>query len=73
MLKQWGLQWSYSTAFYLGESAFSTILSKRIEEGTGLQSSHGGKFQITSTPKGVGKDMEWYFSDHISFLSLFPK
>jgi prolyl 4-hydroxylase len=55
MLKEWGLKWSYSTAFYLGESTFSTLLSKRIEEGTGLQSGHGGKFQITSTDKGVGK------------------
>ncbi|CAF3878324.1 unnamed protein product, partial [Adineta steineri] len=53
-LKQWGLKWSYSTAFYLGESPFSTLLSKRIEEGTELQSTHGGKFQITSTDKGVG-------------------
>lgn len=57
MLKQWGLKWSYSTAFYLGESSFSTQLSKRIEEATNLQSSHGGKFQITSTDKGVGKFM----------------
>ena len=55
MLKQWGLKWSYSTAFYPGESPFSTTLSKRIEEGTALQSTHGGKFQITSTEKGVGK------------------
>ncbi|UJR27837.1 hypothetical protein I4U23_009103 [Adineta vaga] len=54
MLKEWGLKWSYSTAFYLGESPFSTLLSQRIEDGTGLQSSHGGKFQITSTDKGVG-------------------
>lgn len=53
-LKQWGLKWSYSTAFYLGESPFSTTLSKRIEEATALQSSHGGKFQITSTEKGIG-------------------
>ncbi len=63
MLKQWGLKWSYSTAFYLGESTFSTILSKRIEDGTDLQSSHGGKFQITSTEKGVGKLIENYFSN----------
>jgi len=58
MLKQWGLKWSYSTAFYLGESPFSTLLSQRIEEGTNLQSSHGGKFQITSTDKGVGKSID---------------
>ncbi|CAF0823629.1 unnamed protein product [Adineta ricciae] len=54
MLKQWGLKWSYSTAFYHGESAFSKLLSARIEEGTALQQSHGGKFQITSTDKGIG-------------------
>jgi hypothetical protein len=67
MLKQWGLKWSYSTAFYLGESTFSTILSKRIEEGTGLQSSHGGKFQITSTEKGIGKEIEKYVSMEFFF------
>jgi hypothetical protein len=70
MLKQWGLEWSYSTAFYLGESAFSTLLSKRIEEGTSLQSSHGGKFQITSTEKGVGKEIEKYFSIKFFFFCL---
>lgn len=64
-LKQWGLKWSYSTAFYQGESPFSTILSKRIEEGASLQPSHGGKFQITSTPKGVGKYNERYFAIEI--------
>jgi len=61
MLKQWGLKWSYSTAFYPGESSFSTLLSQRIEEGTALQSSHGGKFQITSTEKGVGKCTNKWF------------
>ena len=64
MLKQWGLRWSYSTAFYPRESPFSSILAKRIEDGTELQASHGGKFQITSTDKGVGKcwiscSVEW--------------
>ncbi|CAF3021813.1 unnamed protein product [Rotaria sp. Silwood2] len=54
MLKKWGLKWSYSTAFYLGESTFSTVLSQRIEDATALQSSHGGKFQITSAEKGIG-------------------
>jgi prolyl 4-hydroxylase len=69
MLKEWGLKWSYSTAFYLGESTFSTILSKRIEEGTELQTTHGGKFQITTTEKGVGKSNVFieYFD---SFLLL---
>ena len=54
-LKEWGLRWSYSTAFYPGESTFSKILAKRIEEGTALQATHGGKFQITWTEKGVGR------------------
>lgn len=53
-LKHWGLKWSYSTAFYPGESAFSNILTKRIEDGTALQATHGGKFQITSTDEGIG-------------------
>jgi hypothetical protein len=70
MLKQWGLKWSYSTAFYLGESAFSTLLSKRIEEGTNLQSTHGGKFQITSTDKGVGKLINQSI-DHFDYHFLF--
>ena len=70
MLKQWGLKWSYSTAFYLGESPFSTLLSKRMEEATNLQSSHGGKFQITTTEKGVGKlsalvCLPWTFFDRL--------
>jgi hypothetical protein len=65
MLKQWGLKWSYSTAFYLGESAFSTLLSKRIEEATNLQPSHGGKFQITSTDKGVGKLIDRSFHQFV--------
>jgi len=31
-LKAWGLKWSYSTAFYPGESPFSNLLAKRIEK-----------------------------------------
>jgi hypothetical protein len=33
-LKEWGLKWSYNTAFYYGESRFSKIFSRRIEEVT---------------------------------------
>ena len=53
-LEKWGLKWSYSTAFYPGESKFSTRFGKLIEEATQMQESHGGKFQITSYPPGVG-------------------
>ena len=53
-LEKWGLKWSYSTAFYPGESKFSKIFGKRIEEATQLPDSHGGKFQITSYPFDVG-------------------
>jgi len=49
-LEKWGLKWSYSTAFYPGESKFATIFGKRIEEATQLNETHGGKFQITSYP-----------------------
>ena len=53
-LEKWGLKWSFSTAFYPGESKFSTIFGKRIEEATMLNETHGGKFQITSYPFEVG-------------------
>jgi prolyl 4-hydroxylase len=53
-LQKWGLKWSFSTAFYPGESKFSHLLGKRIEEATQLNESHGGKFQITSYPFEVG-------------------
>ena len=48
-------QWSYSTAFYRDESKFSQIFEKRIEKLSGLVSSYGGKFQITSYSVNVGK------------------
>lgn len=70
MLKQWGLKWSYSTAFYHGESPFSKLLSARIEDGTALQSSHGGKFQITSTDKGVGKQFMRSLSIKFALFSV---
>lgn len=53
-LEKWGLKWSISTSFYLGESKFSKIYSRRIEEATQLNETHGGKFQITSYPFGIG-------------------
>jgi hypothetical protein len=53
-LEKWGLKWSFSTAFYPGESKFATVFSKRIEEATQLNETHGGKFQITSYPFQVG-------------------
>ena len=49
------IKWSYSTAFYPGESKFSYIFETRIKEATGLPPSHGGKFQVTSYPQGIGK------------------
>ena len=48
-------KWSYSTAFYPGESKFSTIFAERISEATGLKLENGGKFQITSYPQNIGK------------------
>ena len=47
--------WSFSTAFYPGESKFSTIFAERIQRATGLKLENGGKFQITSYPQNVGK------------------
>ncbi|XP_072179464.1 uncharacterized protein [Diadema setosum] len=48
------LTWSYSTAFYPGESKFSTIFEERVFQATGLSPTNGGKFQITSYPQGIG-------------------
>lgn len=47
-------KWSYSTAFYPGESKFSTIFAERISRATGLKLENGGKFQITSYPQNIG-------------------
>ncbi|CAG5117913.1 unnamed protein product [Candidula unifasciata] len=44
--------WSFSTAFYPGESTFSKVISYRIKEAMGLDPASGGKFQITSYPEG---------------------
>ncbi|XP_074645496.1 uncharacterized protein LOC141901865 [Tubulanus polymorphus] len=46
--------WSYSTAFYPGESRFTKIFENRVERTTGLRPANGGKFQITSYSKGIG-------------------
>lgn len=46
--------WSYSTAFYPGESKFSKIFEYRVKEATQLLPENGGKFQITSYPQGIG-------------------
>ncbi|XP_070210514.1 transcriptional regulator ATRX homolog isoform X2 [Littorina saxatilis] len=52
-LGQWmSGNWSYSTAFYPGESRFSTIFEKRVQQAMGLDPLNGGKFQITSYPQG---------------------
>ena len=48
-------RWSYSTAFYPGESKFSHVFEQRIEKVSGLLRSHGGKFQVTSYEVNVGK------------------
>ncbi|VDI74593.1 Hypothetical predicted protein [Mytilus galloprovincialis] len=46
--------WSYSTAFYRGESRFSNVFEYRVKEATALKPENGGKFQITSYPLNVG-------------------
>ena len=48
-------RWSYSTAFYSAESKFSQVYEKRIEQMSGLLSTHGGKFQVTSYSVNVGE------------------
>ncbi len=48
-------KWSYSTAFYPGESKFSTMFAERIRKASGLKLENGGKFQITSYPQNIGK------------------
>ncbi|XP_013420882.1 prolyl 4-hydroxylase subunit alpha-1 [Lingula anatina] len=46
--------WSFSTAFYPGESKFSKVFEHHVEQATALKKENGGKFQITSYPLGVG-------------------
>ena len=52
-------KWSYSTAFYPGESKFSTLFADKIQKATGLKVENGGKFQITSYPQGIGKFIKY--------------
>ena len=47
--------WSYSTAFYPGESGFSKKMAALVQETTGLKKENGGKFQITSYPLERGE------------------
>lgn len=54
------LRWSYSTAFYPGESPFATRFAERIEAVTGLPQSHGGKFQITSYPTAISMSFKYH-------------
>ena len=54
-LKHWVHNaWSYSTAFYPGESFFSRVFATRVSIATGLAERNGGKFQVTSYPVGAG-------------------
>lgn len=54
-LKDWFKDnWSYSTAFYPGESSFASVYEHRVKEAMGLLPENGGKFQITSYPTGIG-------------------
>ena len=51
--------WSYSTAFYPGESTFSTTFAQQIFDATRLDLDHGGKFQITAYPQGIGTKLHF--------------
>lgn len=54
-LKEWFKgNWSYSTAFYPGESRFAMAFEQRVKQAMGLNPENGGKFQITSYPEGIG-------------------
>ncbi|XP_022099919.1 uncharacterized protein LOC110984238 isoform X2 [Acanthaster planci] len=48
------LGWSFSTAFYPGETKFTSVFDDRVYKATGLKPSNGGKYQITSYGKGIG-------------------
>lgn len=67
-LKEWFHgNWSYSTAFYPGESPFATAFENRVKQAMGLLPENGGKFQITSYPLNIGK----YFLEAYGQRSLF--
>ncbi|PVD30354.1 hypothetical protein C0Q70_09618 [Pomacea canaliculata] len=55
--------WSYSTAFYPGESPFSSVFASRVNRSMGLNPENGGKFQITSYPTGKGR---YYYENFFS-------
>ena len=63
-------KWSYSTAFYPGESKFSTMFADKIRKATGLKVENGGKFQITSYPQGVGKFIKYLL---LACIGIIPK
>ncbi|XP_038044858.1 uncharacterized protein LOC119719459 [Patiria miniata] len=48
------LGWSTSTAFYPGETKFTSIFDERVYRATELKPSNGGKYQITSYRNGIG-------------------
>ena len=55
-LKEWlHGNWSYSTAFYPGESPFASAFENRVKQAMGLIPENGGKFQITSYPQNIGE------------------
>ena len=47
--------WSYSTAFFRGETKFASRFAERVAKATGLTDANGGLYQITSYPQGVGE------------------
>ena len=48
------VEFSRSAAFYHGEAPFTARLERRIAATTRLRTSHGGKWQLTQYPPGVG-------------------
>lgn len=63
--------WSYSTAFYPGESKFSKIFEYRVKEATKLSPENGGKFQITSYPEGIGTRSTLMVFFHIKSVKFY--
>ena len=66
------IRWSYSTAFYPGESPFATRFAERIEAATGLPQSHGGKFQITSYPTSLSMSFK-YHNFNVTLVEFMKK
>lgn len=62
-LKTWlAGNWSFSTAFYPGESRFAAIFEQRVHQAMGLAPQNGGKFQITSYPLDIGNFSDFIFT-----------